>query len=158
MAIEEVTANIERIEEVVGISIGVMKKIRHFGPKIAKLFIQWVREYDLHELNNTEKVGIPIDFQLGRVIIQTEGLKLDHPINTHTINQVILPIIFDDLGKTNGWKPEEISKSLWAIGSGGCGYKKHNICPFNSLCTKLISSFHYDKNGLFDPMDVGRYK
>lgn len=132
------------------------KEIRRLGPKITKLMIQWVREYDLYKLANTDEVGLPVDFQVGRVIIQTEGLKLEKPINTHFIAHKVLPLIFEDLSKK--YRPEDISKSLWATGSGGCGYKRHDICPINSLCTSLISTTRYDRDGLFDPTDVGRYK
>lgn len=132
------------------------KEIRRFGPKITKLMIQWVREYGLYDLKNTDDVGVPIDFQLGRVMIQTEGLKLDRPVNTHFIVHKVLPIIFDDL-RLKGYRPEDISKSLWAIGSGGCKYKKHDLCPLENLCSSLISTFRYDRDGLFDPRDVGRF-
>jgi len=132
------------------------KEIRRLGPKISKLMIQWVREYNLYDLKNTDEVGLPVDFQLGRVIIQTGGLKLEKPVNTHFIAHKILPVIFEDLSKR--YRPEDISKSLWAIGSGGCKYKRHDICPVQELCTSLISTKRYDRDGLFDPRDVGRYK
>jgi hypothetical protein len=133
------------------------KEIRRLGPKITKLMIQWVQEYNLYDLVNTNEVGLPVDFQLGRVMIQTEGLKLEKPVNTHFIVHKVLPVIFDDL-RLKGYRPEDISKSLWAIGSGGCGYKRHDMCPLKDLCTSLISTKRYDQNGLFDPRDVGRYK
>lgn len=132
------------------------KEIRRLGPKISKLMIQWVREYNLYDLLNTDEVGLPVDFQLGRVMIQTGGLKLEKPINTHFIAHKVLPVIFDDLSKI--YRPEDISKSLWAIGSGGCGYKRHDVCPVKDLCTSLISTTRYDRDGLFDPTDVGRFK
>jgi hypothetical protein len=133
------------------------KEIRRFGPKIAKLFIQWVREYDLYELNNTDKVGLPVDFQVARVTIQTGGVTLEKPVHNHFMNNKLLPIIFEELA-TKGYKPEEISKALWAIGSGGCAYKRHELCPVKDLCTRMISSRPYDRKGIFDPTDVGRYK
>lgn len=132
------------------------KEIRRLGPKITKLMIQWVREYNLYDLINTDEVGTPVDFQLGRVMIQTGGLKLERPINTHFIVHKVLPVIFDDLSKK--YRPEDISKSIWAIGSGGCKYKRHRLCPLDNLCTSLISNEPYDQKGLFDPKDVGRYK
>jgi len=133
------------------------KEIRRMGPKVAKLMFQWVREYKLYELRNSEEVGLPVDFQLGRVIIQTSGIVLDQPVNSHKIVHEVLPVIFDDLVQ-RGYRPEDISKALWAIGSGGCKYKKHSICPLEDLCTSLISSKRYDNEGIFDPKDTGRYR
>ncbi len=133
------------------------KEIRRFGPKIAKLFIQWVKEYDLYRLSNTEAVGLPVDFQVARVIIQTDGMTLQNPENANFISNVVLPLVFKDL-TDRGYKPDEISKALWAIGSYGCKSRRHDICPLNHLCTKLISSFAYDRRGIFDSTDTGRYR
>jgi hypothetical protein len=134
-----------------------LKEIRRFGPKIAKLFIQWVNEYNLYDLRNADRVGLPVDFQVGRVIVQTNGLVLSKPVDSNFITIKVLPLVFDDL-VTKGYKPEEISKALWAIGSGGCKFKRHSLCPLEKYCTSLISSSRYDNDGVFDPTDIGRYK
>lgn len=133
------------------------KEIRRFGPKIAKLFIQWVREYELFPLGNMENVGLPVDFQVARVVIQTGGLNLEEPVGAHFMTHDLLPEIFKEMVE-RGYKQEEISKALWSIGSGGCGPKKHDLCPVKDRCTRLISSFPYDRRGIFDPRDVDRYQ
>jgi hypothetical protein len=133
------------------------KEITRLGPKLTKLMIQWVRDYNLCELTNSDEVGVPVDFQLTRVMIQTRGLILDEPKNCHQLVQNVLPDEFDRLSR-KGYRPEDISKSLWTIGSGGCSYKKHDECPVKDLCTRLISSKIYDREGKFDPKSVGRYK
>jgi len=130
---------------------------RRYGPKLARLFVQWVNQYELYDLKNTDEIGIPADFQVSRILIQTDALLLNEPIQAHTItHKVVLPLI-SELCHENGFKPQEVSESLWTIGSYGCTNRRHEICPVASYCDSMISRTPYDRGGMFDPTDVGRF-
>lgn len=131
--------------------------LRRFGPKLAILFVQWVNQYGLYPLKNADKIGLPIDFQVSRVLIQTEGLPLKQPEQVHLVaNKTLQPLLIK-LCEENGWDPRVVSETLWRIGSEGCRRRLHDQCPVSDLCTHMISRTPYDKVGKFDPTDVGRF-
>lgn len=133
-------------------------KFIRYGPKLAHLAIQWITQYGLYELKNIKIGGLPVDFQLGRVMIQTKGIIIDSPINADSIVYKTLLPILPEICKKNGWDPRQVSAALWDLGSNCCSYRKHNQCPVENLCTSLISVVPYKTNGVFDPTDNGRYK
>jgi hypothetical protein len=133
-------------------------KFRRFGPKLAHLAVQWTTQYKLYELNNLENAGLPVDFQLGRIMIQTEGIRLHSPVNTDAVvYRTLLPLL-TEICREKGWDSRKVSDALWTLGSNCCGYGKHNQCPVEDLCTSRISSKPYQDKGLFDPTDNGRYR
>lgn len=131
---------------------------RRFGPKLSRLFIQWVNQYGFYNLKNTDKNGIPIDFQIGRILIQTKGVEISKPTKTHDISHRVLIPVLTEIFTSEGFNPQLVSETLWTIGSRGCNKKRHQICPLENICTSLISRDPYDDGGVFDPRDVGRYK
>ena len=134
------------------------KEFRCFGPKLARLFAQWVEQYKLYPLINADQIGLPVDFQLTRILIQTGGLVLEAPTQTHTLTyKVVLPIL-EELCTMHGWNPQIVSESLWLIGALGCNKRNHIACPVVDMCDRLISRAPYDNGGKFDPTDVGRYE
>lgn len=130
---------------------------RRFGPKIARLFLLWVDQYKLADLQDIREVGVPVDFQVARVTIQTKGIELAGPTHNHQVLDETLVPLYAKLCKENGWHPQEVSAALWTIGSVGCGYRLHSSCPLEALCTSLISSRRVNDDGRFDPTDIGRY-
>ena len=131
---------------------------RRYGPKLARLFVQWVNQYELYVLKNSGEVGVPVDFQIARVLIQTDAIPLSEPVQAHTITHKVLLPMFTELCNENGFKPQEVSEALWTIGSVGCSNRRHEDCPVASLCNRMISRNPYDRGGMFDPTDVGRFK
>lgn len=131
--------------------------LRRFGPKLARLYIQWVNQYDLYDLKNADKVGLPIDFQLARIFIQTGGLPLEKPEQAHTVAHKILLPLLSRICDENGWEPRLVSETIWRIGSKCCRERLHDICPVANMCNSLISRTPYDRGGRFDPTDVGRF-
>ena len=128
-----------------------------YGPKIATLVVQWMNQYGLYKFNNSNGGGVPVDFQVTRVLIQTGAVKLDRPENAHQITTLVgrtLGLISSE----HGWQLRRISESLWNIGSRGCNQKRHADCPLQKECDRLISRKPYDKDGLFDPKDTGRWE
>lgn len=133
-------------------------EFRRYGPKLARLLIQWVNQYNLYPLKNADRVGLPIDFQVARILIQTGALQLESPVQAHFLTyKVILPLLTEICAET-GWNPQVVSETLWLMGYWGCNRKRHNICPVETICGRLISRRPYDKDGLFDPTDTGRFK
>lgn len=128
-----------------------------YGPKIASLVIQWMDQYDLYRFENPNNGRIPIDFQVARIPIQTGGVVLDQPENAHQVSTAIgktLAVIANE----QGLQTRQISEALWNIGNRGCNQRRHAICPLQEECDRLISRKPYDKDGKFDPQDVGRWE
>jgi hypothetical protein len=127
-----------------------------FGPKLAALVVQWIKQYGLYEFNSSSNGRVPVDFQVARVLIQTGALKLTQPENAHQVTTTIgngLKTISDQ----EGWSAADVSEALWNIGYLGCNTKKHENCPIQDECMTLISRKPNDKDGKYDPKDVGRW-
>lgn len=131
---------------------------RRFGPKLSRLLIQWVNQYGLYEFKNVYKNGIPVDFQICRVLRQNNGIEFTVPVAAPTLtNRVVLPTLME-VFETENINPRYASEAVWTIGNRGCNKKRHDICPLKNMCTSLMSRVPYDKLGLFDPTDVGRFE
>lgn len=133
------------------------KEFRRFGPKLSRLFVQWVDQYDFCHLDNIDNNGIPVDFQVCRVMIQTKALEINSIVSVNDVSvQTLLPAL-TEIFTTENINPRSASEALWWVGSLGCNKKRHNVCPINDLCTSLISRKLYDDLGKFDPTDTGRF-
>ncbi len=122
-----------------------------YGSKLSRLFLQWVGQYELADLQNIEEFGIPVDFQVARITIQTEGIVL--PGSTHkslVIDKYLVPI-FAKLCRENNLKPKEVSEALWLLGSRGCNQNRHAICPVREFCKFKMSRKPLDTDGKLDP-------
>lgn len=128
-----------------------------YGPKLARLFVQWVNQYGLYELTKADQIGLPIDWQIGRLMIQTGATETDRPIQAHTFTQVILLPLLTELCEDKGWNQQKVSETLWLIGSLCCSTRRHRLCPLEEMCDRLISSVPYYRGGMFDPTDIGRF-
>ncbi|HLE48449.1 MAG TPA: hypothetical protein VI819_00220 [Patescibacteria group bacterium] len=128
-----------------------------YGPKIAPLVVQWMNQYDLYKFRNSNGGGLPVDFQVARVLIQTGAVILDKPENAHQVTTNVgksLGLMISE----HGWEPRRVSESLWNVGNRGCNQKRHSDCPLQDECDRLISRKPYDKDGKFDPKDTGRWE
>lgn len=132
-------------------------EFRRFGPKLSRLFIQWVNQYNFYQLDNVDNFGIPVDFQVCRVMIQTKAIELDGITRVNDVSvRTLLPEL-TEIFATENINPRKASEAVWWVGSLGCNKKRHNLCPVNNLCTSLISRDPYDSSGEFDPTDTGRF-
>lgn len=101
--------------------------------------------------------GIPVDFQVSRVMIQTNAVVLKEPCSTQDVSvRIILPVL-TEIFESEKINPRLVSEAIWFIGSRCCNKSRHDLCPISDLCTSLISRESYDRSGKFDPADVGRY-
>ncbi len=130
---------------------------RRFGPKISRLFLQWVSQYDLAELRGTSQLGIPVDFQVTRLMVQTGAVKLTGPTHKHWVQDRGLVEMIPKIISVFSEKPAYISETLWLIGSHCCNNYDHQACPLANDCNLLISRVPLDRDGLIDPQDKGRY-
>jgi len=129
---------------------------RRFGPKLGRLFLQWVQQYGLADLKNTEEIGVPVDFQVARLIIQTGGIHLSEPTHKGVLQEKILTLALAKLCQQNKLSPQLVSETLWLIGNRCCNNYAHHLCPLACRCDRLISRSPFDESGFFDPADVGR--
>lgn len=133
-----------------------------FGQKLGSLFLLWIDAYDLARLERIYEIGIPVDFQVTRLAVQTEALRLPHGAvhKHHVVNTVAnsLKRICQESAKERNISPDFISKALWNIGHLCCNSYDHGSCPLRGICTSLISRTPLDKLGLIDPRDVGRFE
>ena len=134
--------------------------LRRFGPKLGSLFLLWVDEYGLASLNNIDRIGIPVDFQVMRLAIQTGALKIpDTPIHKAYVTDQLIPSfsrLAIEISQEKGIPPQTLSKALWFVGHHCCNKYEHEFCPLKEMCTKMISRSPLDSDGLIDPKDVGR--
>ena len=105
-----------------------------------------------------EGIGLPVDFQIARIIIQIGGLRLDGPVQAHYLTHKVLLPLLTSLCSEKEWSPQEVSETLWLIGSHCCNKQDHRSCPVNDMCNRLISRRPYDREGLFDPTDTKRFE
>lgn len=129
-----------------------------FGEKTGRLFLMWAKHYGLAELEDIEDIGIPVDFQVTRLMVQTGGLLLDEPIHKHWVQDRTLTPFFRTFCKNHGLSSLEVSETLWLIGNRCCNNYRHDLCPLHNLCTKLISREPLNTRGFINPTDVGRWK
>ncbi len=130
------------------------KEFRRYGPKLSRLLIQWVNQYNFYDLKNTNSVCIPIDFHICRISLQTFGVEIDQPIGTHDMtNKILLPILSEIIDE-NSFSARHISESLWSIGSNCCNKKRCDLCPIDEFCGFLMPRISYDSRGVFDLADI----
>ena len=128
-----------------------------FGPKLGRLFLQWVDQYELYPLEEMDQVGVPVDFQVARLLLQTEAVKSKGaPTYAFLVEKVlnyILPEVFLRM-KVN---PRVVSETFWNIGNRCCNNYDHAECPISKMCTMMISRHPFDEGGRFVLRDIGRY-
>lgn len=128
-------------------------EFRGFGPKIATLTVQWANQYFI-PLEDADLIGIPVDFQVSRILIQTGAIDISSPQNAFQItHRTILPLI-KYICQKEDIKPKDVSEALWLVGSCCCNSRRCNLCPIEDLCTKIISRKDYDGSGIFNPIDI----
>jgi hypothetical protein len=108
-------------------------EFRRFGDKIARLYVQWVCQYGLYPLENADGFGLPVDVHLSRILVQTGCVRLEQSENHFQILNAIQTLI-SVLCQRTGWRPQEISETLWLLGSEGCSKSKRNLCPVQEYC------------------------
>jgi hypothetical protein len=121
------------------------KEFYRLGPKLSSLYLQWIRRYGLYDFEDQDTSGLPVDYQLCRIALQTRMIEINNPVIPHTLSFKILLPLFESISKDMGYSLKEISEALWLIGSEGC-YKdalrkeKDPTCPVNSLCEGRLTS------------------
>jgi hypothetical protein len=134
------------------------KGLRRAGIKIATLYVQWLGFHGLYRFKNIGKNGTPMDFQAIRVPVQCNVIEMDGPENADKVGRRTLLPAMVELCAEEGYDTARVSEAIWQVGKR-CNREMHQGCPLDDkeLCTKLISRRPYDKGGMIDPTDVGRY-
>ena len=145
----------QEIRDVIQVSIGAKSEKKEFlrlGPKLTPLFLQWVGRYGLHELDNLDGFGIPVDFQLCRIAIETGIVEVGNDIyRADLAYKIFLPLI-SKLCKEYNWEPRLVSEALWVIGSMGCTRDQRSIAPYYSCPIKPFC------NGVLHKLDKDYWK
>ncbi len=135
------------------------KEFHRLGPKLAALYLQWVGRYNLYDLEGLNDFGLPIDFQLSRIAIQTGIVEIGDEIHSHNLSYKILLPLFQELSREFGWNMKEISESLWLIGSQGCSKgngEKNTNCPIESVCKGILKKPTDNKGKFYSMKRIGR--
>lgn len=129
----------------------VNKEIKRFEEKLSSLFLQWIGAYNLYPLSNLDEFGLPVDFQLCRIAVQTgiiDVLPAGKIRRKEFAYKVFFPVIAY-LCKENGWEPRLVSESLWLIGSQGCSKDQKRehpsySCPIRPFCNGVLHKVDND--------------
>lgn len=136
--------------------------LRRFGQKLGLLLLIWVDEWGLVPLKRINELGIPVDFQVMRIMVQTGAVELPRgSVHKHHVVSKLVPVLTEacrKIDREKGIPPAVVSKSLWFIGHLCCNKYDHDYCPIANECRSLISRSVLDDKGLVDPQDVGRWR
>lgn len=129
-----------------------------YGQKLAHLVVQFIHQYNLFEFKNYNNVGLPVDFQIARILLQNQGFYTDGDAN---INEIvftkILPLL-KELSIKNKWDLGLVSETMWLFGSNACTKKRHGDCPLYENCVGWIGSTKYQHNGTLNSNDLLNFK
>ncbi len=140
------------IRDVIQVKIGAKSDEKEFlrlGPKLTPLFLQWVVRYGVHELESATEFGLPVDFQLCRIAIETGIVEVGYDIyRADLAYNIFLPLI-SKLCKQYNWEPRLVSEALWVIGSMGCTRDQRAIapyytCPIKPFCNGVLHKLDKD--------------
>ncbi|KKP90079.1 MAG: hypothetical protein UR96_C0047G0009 [candidate division WS6 bacterium GW2011_GWC1_36_11] len=128
------------------------KEIVRFRQKLASLYLQWIVRYGLYDLQNPKEFGLPVDFQLCRIAVQTNILDPRKKLRREVLaNEVFVPLITELCleNRENGWEPRLVSEALWLIGSQGCTPDQRSsvpnfFCPLNQYCSGVLHKMKND--------------
>jgi hypothetical protein len=125
------------------------KEMLRYGPKLSRFLIQLVSQYKMADLTNSDKIGLPVDMQLARFLIQTGAVSIDGSANAfQVVSNTVQPLLMA-LCEQNMWNPQQVSETIWLVGSNCCTYKKHELCPAKDLCDTSMPSTIYYRSGKF---------
>lgn len=129
-----------------------------YGQKLAHLVIQFMHQYNLFEFKNSNNFGIPVDFQIARILIENQGFQTVGDANANEIVFAkILPLL-KKLSKINGWDLGNVSETMWLFGNNACTQKKHGGCPLYDNCKGWIGSTKYQQQGTLNSDDLIKFK
>lgn len=129
-----------------------------YGQKLAHLAVQFLHQYGFYNFRNADSFGLPIDFQMARVMIENGGFET---IGDANVNEIVfgklLPTIID-LGAKNSWHLGEISESMWLFGNHACNKRRHSDCPLYDSCKGLVTATKYQRYGTMSTSDLIEFK
>lgn len=133
-----------------------------FGSKTVRLTLQYIGQYNLAPLKNLDRIGVPVDFLIARIMIQTGALNLveGEAHKKWVLDRTLVPL-FIKMCIDHRIPPQKVSEALWLLGHFGCNLLNHDQCPVAHLCTTLIPRDPIDEDGKFvlpKPEDDFRWK
>lgn len=141
-----------KIQKAIEIEIGAKSDKKEFlrlGPKLTPLFLQWIGAYNLYDLKHITDIGLPVDFQLCRIAVQTGIVEVGDDIYREDLAyKVFLPLVAK-LCREHGWEPRFVSEALWVIGSEGCTPDQRAVapyytCPLKPFCYGILHKIKND--------------
>jgi len=113
---------------------------KRFGTKLATLYLLWVDQYKLHNLENIDEIGIPIDVHLRRLFIKTGIIVPYGEIPIHNFAYDLMsPILKESIKKLTerGYEPWEVMNAMWGLSSHECQNSLHKVCPIDHYCNRV---------------------
>ncbi len=108
-----------------------VRNIKGFGPKLASLFLAFVKRLNLVELKEIEDIPVPVDTHLEKLALRI-GI-IEKPINREELGK-IWNLIAKKLGES--WL--DLNDALWITGAFLCRKKRCQICDLKEVCKKCI--------------------
>lgn len=113
---------------------------RRYGTKLSTLFLLWVDQYKLYDLENIDSIGIPIDRHVRRFLIKT-GILIpfdEIPIYNYSYD-LALPILKEVVIRLTdkGYRAWQVMNAIWGISTNECKKGLHSNCPIDEHCTKI---------------------
>ena len=113
---------------------------RRFGTKLATLYLLWVNQYNMYELENIDDIGIPIDRHLRRFFIKTGILVAHNEIPVHNFSyDLMMPILKASIKELTekGYRPWQVMNAIWGLSSHDCLKSLHDGCPIDNYCDRV---------------------
>jgi hypothetical protein len=116
------------------------KHFKRFGTKLSTLFLLWLDQYNLCQLNNIDNIGIPIDRHVRRFILKTGIFSLKNDIQVHNFSyDLALPMLKKVVRALvdKGFRPWQIMNAIWGLSTNECSMSLHNQCSIRDECLKV---------------------
>lgn len=118
-----------------------IKAFRGYGPKIGGMLLRAAVGLGFADVENLEKVLVPVDIHDSRISFYTGILKFDDndsdsstDIDYYDYVKQVQRILLDSCNALH-IKWLDADRALWLIGSRGCVNKRCLECPLKKICT-----------------------
>lgn len=129
-----------------------------FGPKILSLLALFYEELGLMVM---PRDAFPVDVHVQRFAISTGIVAAEESVTNEEVEKRLRPLLCE-ICMEEGWKPLELSHTLWFLGNRCCSGCYANaatelLCPAYAQCGGPISTLSYARRGMWD-MTAARYR
>jgi endonuclease III len=111
---------------------------RGYGPKIGGMLVRAIAGLGFSNLDNLDKVLVPVDIHDSRIsfftgIIKNREWLNDSAFDYYSHVRVVQKMLLDTCNSL-GIKWLDVDRALWLIGSRGCVPRRCHECPLQNVC------------------------